>query len=61
MAKKSQPISNNRKFTRVFEYDHAIAVWTYDYSITKNGPVSVEVNYKNEQSKTKRKTKKQVI
>ena len=54
MAKKSQPTSNS-KFTRVFEYDHAIAVWTYDHSITKNGPVSVEITYKGEK---KRKTKK---
>ncbi len=57
MAKKSQPTSNS-KFIRVFEYDHAIAVWTYDYSVTRNGPVSVEITYKDEK---KRKTKSKVI
>lgn len=60
MAKKSQQVSSN-KFKRVFEYDHATTVWTYDYSVTKNGPISVEVFYKNDASSKKRKTKKQVI
>jgi hypothetical protein len=45
----------------VFEYDEATTIWTYDYSVTKNGPVSVEVKYKNEPKAKKRKTKKQVI
>jgi hypothetical protein len=61
MAKKSQPTSSNSKFIRVFEYDEATTIWTYDYSVTKNGPVSVEVKYKNEPKAKKRKTKKQVI
>ena len=60
MAKKSQPISNkiSNKFTRVFEYDEATTTWTYDYSVRKNGPVSVEVKYKNESTVKKRKPKK---
>lgn len=41
------------------EYDDATAIWTYDYSFTKNGPVSIEIKYKNETS-SKRKTKKRV-
>jgi len=60
MAKKSQQQSST-KIKRVFEYDHATTVWTYDYSVRKNGPISVEVFYKNDTNIKKRKTKKQVI
>ena len=59
MAKRYQPKSKTNKIIRVVEYDDATAIWTYDYSFTKNGPVSIEIKYKNETS-SKRKTKKRV-
>lgn len=45
MEKKSS-ISNPDKFTRVFEDEHSKQTWKYDYTVTRNGPISVEVVYK---------------
>lgn len=53
MAKKPLP----QKIVRIFEHDEATCVWTYDYSITKNSPISVEIKYKKDPAK-KLKTKK---
>lgn len=34
------------KFERIYEDEETISIWKYDYSITRNGPVSVEIKYK---------------
>jgi len=38
--------SENLKFERVYETEYTKSVWKYDYSITKNGPVSVSISHK---------------
>ncbi len=62
MAKKrEEPVFE--KFTRVYEDEDAKTVWTYDYSVTKTGPVSVEITYKNLPRATSKKkvTKKKSV
>ena len=39
-------MAENTKFERIYEDENSKSVWRYDYSITKNGPVSVSVTYK---------------
>ena len=34
------------KFTRTYDNEVSKTVWKYDLSITKNGPVSVSITYK---------------
>lgn len=46
-----------RKFSVVYEDEDHRSIWSYDHSKTRNGPVSVEIQYKNEPVKVK-KTKK---
>jgi hypothetical protein len=59
MAKKrEEPVFE--KFTRIYEDEDTKTVWTYDYSVTKTGPVSVEITYKN-LPKVERKKKKTKI
>ena len=57
MSVKKKEEVGNQKFTRVYEDEDSKSTWTYDYSKTKYGPVSVEITYKNLPS-TKTKTKK---
>ncbi len=61
MAKKrEEPVFE--RFTRVYEDEDAKTVWTYDYSVTKTGPVSVEITYKNlPRATTKKKTAKKKV
>lgn len=41
-----QSTDQSTKFTREFlDYNGAKSIWTYDYSITRNGPVNVEIIY----------------
>ena len=47
-----------RKFSVVYEDEDHRSTWSYDYSKTRNGPVSVEIHYKNEPVKKAKKTKK---
>jgi hypothetical protein len=46
------------KFTRIYETEDSISTWKYDYSIFRNGPVSVEHKWKKgfELGPTKKKT-----
>jgi hypothetical protein len=46
------------KFTRVYETEDSISTWKYDYSIFRNGPISVEHKWKKgyEMNPTKKKT-----
>jgi hypothetical protein len=46
------------KFTRVYETEDSISTWKYDYSIFRNGPISVEHKWKKgfEMGPTKKKT-----
>jgi hypothetical protein len=46
------------KFTRVYETEDSISTWKYDYSIFRNGPISVEHKWKKgfEIGPTKKKT-----
>ena len=46
-------MSENTKFERIYEDENSKSVWRYDYSITKNGPVSVSVTYKYDISQKK--------
>lgn len=39
-------MSDKTKFTRTYETDETIAVWTYDLDKFKNGPISVDIKYK---------------
>jgi len=41
-------MSDKTKFTRTYETEDTIAVWTYDLDRFKNGPISVDIKYKNE-------------
>lgn len=59
MAKK-QEVNAPRKFVVVYDDEDHKSTWTYDYSKTRNGPVSVEIHYKNEPAKVK-KTRKNKI
>jgi hypothetical protein len=34
--------------TRVYEDEETISTWTYDLDKFKNGPISVDIKYKNE-------------
>jgi len=34
------------KFTRTYEDDYAVEVWTYDLNKSTNGPVVVDIKYK---------------
>jgi hypothetical protein len=46
------------KFIRVYETEDLISTWKYDYSIFRNGPISVEHKWKKgfEMGPTKKKT-----
>ena len=33
------------KFTQVYRSEHTTCTWYYDYSIFKNGPIRVEIEY----------------
>ena len=46
-------MAENTKFERIYEDENSKSVWRYDYSITKNGPVSVSVTYKYDISQKK--------
>ena len=50
-------MAENTKFERIYEDENSKSVWRYDYSITKNGPVSVSVTYKYDISQKKRTMK----
>jgi hypothetical protein len=44
------------KFTRTYETEDTISIWTYDKDKFKNGPISVEIiDKKPEPTKKKRK------
>jgi hypothetical protein len=43
-----------RKFSVVYEDDEHKSTWSYDHNITRNGPVSIEIQHKKEPMKTKR-------
>ena len=35
-----------RKYTRVYEDEYAIETWTFDIDKFRNGPISVDIKYK---------------
>ncbi len=45
--KIEKPEEQPRKFTRVYEDDSTIETWTYDLNKRTNGPISVDIKYKN--------------
>ena len=51
----SVKVSENQKFERVYEDENSKSVWKYDYSVTRNGPVSVTITYKKTDSFYKEK------
>ena len=42
-----------RKYTRVYEDEYAIETWTFDIDKFRNGPISVEIKYKDGADKQK--------
>jgi hypothetical protein len=57
MPKEVNP-KDPTKWTRTYESEECISTWKYDYSIFRNGPVSVEHKWKKgfELGPTKKKT-----
>ena len=47
---KPTPSENPNKYTRIYEDEESIVTWTYNLNIFSNGPISVEIKYKNEQT-----------
>ena len=41
------PKESPRKYTRIFEYEDLTEVWTYDLDKRPNGPILVDIKYKN--------------
>jgi len=35
-----------RKFTRVYEDEYAVEIWTFDIDKFRNGPINVDIKYK---------------
>jgi len=54
-------MKSTEKFQRIYEDDVCKQIWTYDYSITQSGPVSVETKWKLAEMNTKKKTIKDHI
>jgi hypothetical protein len=51
---KPIPLENPNKYTRIYEDDESITTWTYNLDIFSNGPISVEIKTKNEQTNGKK-------
>jgi len=47
-------LKGERKFIRVYEDEHEKITWSYDLDYYNNGPISVEIKYKNEQTNGKK-------
>jgi len=39
-------MSKKEQYQQVYEDDETVAVWTYDLTKFKNGPISVDIKYK---------------
>ena len=39
-------MNGKTQFQHTYESDETIAIWTYDLTKFKNGPISVEIKYK---------------
>jgi hypothetical protein len=46
-------MSKKEQYQQIYEDDEAVTIWTYDLTKFKNGPISVEIKYKNEPEKKK--------
>ena len=57
MAKKQA----SQTTTMVFENEESKSIWTYDLSITKHGPISVEIVYKKEPNDLVKQRKKRKV
>ena len=44
--KEIPTVETPRKFTRTYEDEDTVEVWTYDLNKTTHGPVLVEIKYK---------------
>jgi hypothetical protein len=42
-----------RKFTRVYEDEYAVETWTFDIDKFRNGPINVDIKYKDGADKPK--------
>lgn len=47
--------------TTIFENEESKSIWTYDLSITKHGPISVEIIYKKEPNDLVKQRKKRKV
>ena len=52
------PSENPNKYTRVYEDDESIVIWTYDLDIFTHGPITVDIKHKTEINKPKTDGKK---
>ena len=41
------PQESPRKYTKIYEYEDATETWTYDLDKRLNGPLLVDIKYKN--------------
>jgi hypothetical protein len=58
MAKISNEPIVPKKFEQIYEDEHSIMIWKYDYSKFTNGPVSVEIKSKYQPFEPKKKKPK---
>jgi len=44
--KEITPQDQSTKFTRTYEDEYSVEVWTYDLNKSTNGPITVDIKYK---------------
>jgi len=49
------------KFQRIYENELCKQIWTYDYSVTRSGPISVETRWKDADAISVKKTMKDFV
>ena len=45
--KNIEPVEQPRKFVRVYEDENTVETWKYDLNKFINGPIEVDIKYKN--------------
>ena len=53
------PQESPRKYTKVYEYEDSTETWMYDLDKRPNGPLSVDIKYKNGADKNWAKMQKE--
>jgi hypothetical protein len=47
LSENTKTTNTSKKWEIVYEDEETISVWKYNISISKNGPISTEIRYKN--------------